>query len=193
MLFPLYAIYRLIKAIELWLCNAQRYLWLESRDFSYDNGLSVRVSCCYLFGSKARNIYSSIDYISILHSSCFYVSLFCVLCDVKRTSQRCIYVYILLSWENELSVVCWMGFTDLPQYVFHRFFSVVRLSFRHWIVLCDEWDEEEGKLFIKASICESHVARFVSKSLKLRFTFVIRHFFYYFNALLYHMTWSWHF
>lgn len=122
------------------------------------------VSCCYLFRSKARNIYSPIDYISILPRR-FHVSM----CHVIYSAQPSHTFY----YHEKISCL-WCAFVvgsnDLPQYVFHRFFF---FSFRRlclWLYfgielklsLMDEEEEQETKMFHEAQAicCESHEKQF---------------------------------
>lgn len=130
----------------------------------------INVSCCYLseshffFRCKARNIYS-LDWLYFNITLAFLclalVSVYCFFffrCGSMWYTTAAPSVYtVLLSWENKLSVARWivMGrreekqrFTDLPQYVFHRFFCFFGscgFHFRHWIEL-RQLEEDEDKV-----------------------------------------------
>lgn len=102
MLFPLGTIYRLIKGRWTLIvqCTAISMAW--SQETSPMIMASERVSCCYLFGAKLVIFIARLIIFQYYTRRIFYVSLFSVFCVIYNERVS---VYILLSWENKLSVV----------------------------------------------------------------------------------------
>lgn len=143
MLFPLHTIYRLIRGHWTLIVQCQRVSMKTTFPMimastcilllSFRAMLVIFIARLIIFQYNARRVFLCLAFCGVMH-------------DIQRVSKR---IYILLSWENKLSVVLdgkhWPASICFSSILL--FFGAVRLSFWHWIERRTTNDEEDQKTF----------------------------------------------